>query len=621
MKCIVCIKQVPDVSELKFDLKTRTLIREGVRSEINPFDRRALTFAAELKKQHGGEVVVVTMGPPQAKEALVEALACGTDRALHLLDRAFAGSDTLATARALSLAIGRERPFDLILCGKYSVDAETGQIGPELAQLLGIPHASGATAIEFKDSMNGAIVDVETDYGFQRIEARLPMLITAAERLIKPSKPIPEEIEVARSKPYRVVSAGELSADLSIFGSSGSPTSVSEIHSIERTRMCEVVHGVTVDEKVTQLIGKLKGRGLFEVPGISYVNAIGLRDKRLSRRSDEIWVVVEFVRGQIRNVTYELLGKAIELADRLEGELCAVVIGAATDEQNQQLIVHGADKVYVLSGSHLSAYSSDAYASALAEAVSRFKPYAVLAGSTSFGRDFIPRFAAQLNLGMTSDCIGLEIDDSGQLIQLKPAFGGNIVAPILSLTRPQVATVRPGMLTSAIENPNRKGNIVEVKLHNITPLAKVVQERFEIDRDALRLDSANVIVAVGAGIGRPDNLRIIGELAEVLNAPIAATRKVVDLGWLPRQLQIGLTGRSVGPDFYFAIGIRGAFNHMVGSGRAKTIVCINKDPEASIFKCSDYGIVGDYAEVVPELTRQLRGDSATCIRKRVVGRA
>ena len=149
LKSIVCIKQVPQVSELKFDTTKKTLIQEGVHNEINPFDRRALTYATELKRKYGGEVIVMTMGPPQAKEALIEALAMGADRALHLLDRAFAGSDTLATSRALSLAIERERPFDLILCGKYSVDAETGHVGPEVAQFLELPHASGATSVEF----------------------------------------------------------------------------------------------------------------------------------------------------------------------------------------------------------------------------------------------------------------------------------------------------------------------------------------------------------------------------------------------------------------------------------------------------------------------------------------
>jgi electron transfer flavoprotein alpha subunit len=620
LKSIVCIKQVPQVSELKFDATRKTLIREGVHNEINPFDRRALTYATELKRKYGGEVIVLTMGPPQAKEALIEALAMGADRALHLLDRAFAGSDTLATSRALSLAIERERPFDLILCGKYSVDAETGHVGPEVAQFLELPHASGAINVEFSLPSSKAIIDVETDYGFQQIETHLPFLITTAERLIKPTRASPDEIEAAKSKPYKVITASELSTDLSIFGFMGSPTSVSEIYSIETKRMCELIDGPTVEDKVAQLVEKLRTRGLFTGWKDDQEREIRPPDARATVRNDAFWVVTEFVQGQIRNVTYELLGRGIELADRLGSELCAVVLGNATDQQVQELISHGADKVYLVKDAALSTYSSDAYATALGEAVSKFKPYAVVAASTSFGRDFVPRLAAQLQLGMTSDCIGLEINDQGQLVQLKPAFGGNILAPILSKTRPQLATVRPGMLPPSAANPARKGAIIEVKVSNIKPRAKVIEERFEANRDALRLDNAGVIVAAGAGIGGPENLKIINELAEILDAPIATTRKVVDMGWLPRQLQIGLTGRSVGPKVYFAIGIRGAFNHMVGTGRAKVVVAVNKDPDALIFKSCDYGIVGDYAEVVPALTWRL-GEAKHSVTETVLGRA
>ena len=162
------------------------------------------------------------------------------------------------------------------------------------------------------------------------------------------------------------------------------------------------------------------------------------------------------------------------------------------------------------------------------------------------------------------------------------------------------------MLPLAESNPSKEGEVVEVNLGTIKPLSRVVEERFEADRDALRLDNADVIVSAGAGVGGPDNMKSINELAEVLDAPLATTRKVVDLSWLPRQLQIGLTGRSVAPKLYVAVAVRGAFNHMVGIGRAKVVVAINNDRNALIFKNCDYGIVGDYAEVVPLLSRELR---------------
>lgn len=606
MKIIVCIKQVPEVSELKFDNVKKTLIREGVRNEINPFDRRAITFGVETKKKLGGEVVVMTMGPPQAKEALMEALAMGADRGLHLLDRAFASSDTLATSRTLSLAIQRERPFDLILCGKYSVDAETGHVGPEVAQFLGIPHVSAATKVDFSESARRVIVEAETDYGFQRVETSLPLLLTAAERLIKPTRASPEEVEAAKLKPYTVLTASELSADPSLFGSNGSPTWVSEIHSIEPKRKCEIIEGSTNEEKAAKLAEKLVSDGLFS--GWKEVDERGIEPKTQLpvSGSKAIWVVAEIAQNQIRSVTYELLGRGMELALQLRSELCAVALGDISDQQIQDLIAHGADKVYSVNNEQLSVYSSDAYADALSKTIEKYRPYAVLVASTSFGRDFMPRVAAKLSLGMTSDCIGLELNDREQLVQLKPAFGGNIVAPILSRTSPQLATIRPGILRPALQNPSRTGHTVKFHPPGIKPLSRVVEERFEADRDAVRMDNSDVVVAVGAGVGSPENIRVVRELAEVLDAPVATTRKVVDLGWLPRQLQVGLTGRSVGPKLYIAIAIRGAFNHMVGVGRAKLIVAINNDPNAPIFQNSDYGIIGDYAELVPLLTTKLK---------------
>ena len=606
MKIIVCIKQVPAVSELRFDSVKKTLIREGVHNEINPFDRRAITFAVSAKRQYGAEVVVMTMGPPQAKDALTEAMAMGADRAVHLLDRAFAGSDTLATARALSMAIDKSKPFDMILCGKYSVDAETGHVGPEIAEFLRIPHVSGATKIELSDSLTRAFVEAETDYGFQRVESPLPLVLTAAERLIKPYQPTRDELAAAQSKPYQVLSARDLSEDLTSFGFQGSPTSVSEIYSIETKRKCRIIEAPTPSEKVKQLAELLIAEGLFTGWKTLERNKMKAPTSRATSKDKPFWVVAELVQGRVRPTSYELLGRALELSAKLESEICAVIFGEASTEHVQGLIARGADKVYIIRHQVLSNYSSDAYALALAGAIEKYRPYAVVASATSFGRDFMPRVAARLGLGMTSDCIGLDMNDQGQLVQLKPAFGGNIVAPILSKTVPQLATVRPGMLNAADPNPSRVGITVEIEPADLKAMARVVEERFEADENALRLDNADVIVSAGFGVGGPDKMKTVYELAEVLNAPIATTRKVVDLGWLPRQLQVGLTGRSVGPKLYVAIGIRGAFNHTVGIGRARIVVAINNDSNAPIFKNCDYGIVGDYAEIVPILTNELR---------------
>ena len=212
MKVVVLVKQVPLVTDLKFDPETKTLIREGVPNVINPYDRYAIVESVKLKKAHGGEAVAVTMGPPQAREAMVEALALGCDRAVHIVDRAFAGSDTLATARTLSLFLKKEG-YDLIFCGKYSVDAETGQVGPEVAELLDIPQITGITKLEVAEGGRHIKATRVTDEGQEVIECDLPALLTAEERLNRPGPTPPAALEAARSRPVEVLSATDLAED------------------------------------------------------------------------------------------------------------------------------------------------------------------------------------------------------------------------------------------------------------------------------------------------------------------------------------------------------------------------------------------------------------------------
>ena len=217
-----------------------------------------------------------------------------------------------------------------------------------------------------------------------------------------------------------------------------------------------------------------------------------------------------------------------------------------------------------------------------------------------------PRVAARLKVGLTGDCIGLDVDASGRLVQLKPAFGGNIVAPILTKTQPAMATVRPGMLQNAEPDFSRSAVVVPVPVDPLTPSRTRVLET-EINASVgVELDNAQVVIGIGMGLDSPQNLAVVHELAATLDAPLVATRRVVDAGWLPRQVQVGLTGRSIAPQLYVALGIGGKFNHMVGVQRAGLIVAVNNNPAAEIFKQADYGIVGDWAQMVPALVRALK---------------
>ena len=606
MKSIVLVKQVPVVSAMQLDPETKTLQREGVPSEVSSFDVRGLLKALELRDEHGGEVVALTMGPPQAEEALRHCLALGADRAVHLTDRAFAGADTLATARALALACEREG-YDLILCGRHSTDAETGQVGPEIAELLDIPQVTGVAALTLNADGKTIRVERETDSGFDTLGCPLPALVSVTEDLAPERFPRKAERQAAQEKPVETVTAGDLSSDLSQFGATGSPTWVESVQTVEDSRENRVLEG-ELSEQIDSLVQALLARGLFGTWGDD--SAAGETGKRSAdpEPGKAVWVVAETLGGTLRPVSLELLGKAVELSAQYGGEVGALLIGGGLDAHIAPLAEYGADVVYRADEARLACYDTDLYAALLSRAIQAHKPQVLLLGSTAMGRDLAPRVAARLGLGLTGDCVDLEVDNQGRLLQLKPAFGGNIVAPILSKTTPAMATVRPGMLSQSQPDPSRQARVERLTLDaDVNSRVQLVSHTGADAAKAAALDAADIAIGVGKGIGGPENLHVIEQLAAVLDgAPLASTRDISDLGWLPRQHQVGITGRAVAPKLYFAIGIRGAFEHMVGLRKAGTIVAINIKAKAPIFKTADLGIVGDYAEVVPLLTEALR---------------
>ena len=606
MKIAVCIKQVPVISMLKFDNETRRVVREGVPNEVNPYDVLALSLAMRLRQEQGAEVVALTMGPPQASDALVQALAMGADRAVHLNDRAFAGSDTLATSRALALALEREQP-DLVICGRNSTDAETGQVGPEIAEILGVPQITAVSKLDLDPEAGTISATRLTDEGYQELECPLPALVTITDGAAEEIYPRREQMQEAASRPVQQVTAADLTEDLSQFGLDGSPTWVDEIFSLESTRLGTVVRDLPPDESVAQLMEFLEERGVFDGDASSQSGGAA-RGPRLERGAQgAIWVAAEVIGGEVRPVTLELLGRARELASQIGTSVEAVLIGDADDGRVRQLTAYGADTVHVTVGPGLAEYDTETHTAALTAAINAHSPYAVLVPSTANGRDLAARVAGRLHLGLTGDCVGLDIDDEGRLSQLKPAFGGSIVAPILSRTLPNMATVRPGILTAcepddSIEPVVNRIEVGTVEASGVRVLRSVSDESAE----GAELEHASRVVSVGKGIGGPENLGPIRELASAFGASIGTTRDVCDLGWLPRQYQIGLSGKAVAPELYVAVALRGPFNHTVGIQRSGTIVAINNSARSQIFRASDFGILGDWNEIVPELTSAVR---------------
>lgn len=605
MKIAVCVKQVPVISRMQFDYESKTIQREGVPLEVNSFDMLAVARAADLVQTEGGEVVAVTMGPPQAEEALVQCQALGATRGIHLTDRAMAGADTLATARTLTMALEHDK-YDLIICGRNSTDAETGQVGPEMAELLGLPYVGNVRRLDYERDGNCLRLERETDDGYEVIRCPLPALVSVCEGVVEERFPGRQQMQEAMASPnIQKMSAVQLASDLSLMGAAGSPTWVADIQMVEPSRRGEVIEEDDPSEAARRVVSNL---GTLTAPGsdqpkeaVRYGGGI----------SPDIWVIADPHVSGVRASTLEILGKARELAEVTKCEVVAVHLPSPDARANASTLAdYGADRVILMEAGESVHPSSARCASALAKVILVEQPYAVLFGSTVNGRDLASRIAANLALGLTGDCIDLAINDDGELVQYKPALGGNVVAPIQSRTTPYMATLRPGLLSPIEPTPGavHMVEVLDVPLID-TPDFEVLEVHHEEDAQGLELAAARVVMGVGMGIGGPENLPAIQEMAHSLGAVIAATRNVTDAGWLPRQVQVGLTGRAIAPQLYIAVGIRGDFNHMVGLQKAGTIIAINDNPNprrSPIISAADFTIIGDWQEYLPPLVEALK---------------
>ena len=310
-----------------------------------------------------------------------------------------------------------------------------------------------------------------------------------------------------------------------------------------------------------------------------------------------------------KKVVRELIAQGRKLADKLDQDLTVIVLGDGKLTGLETLITYGADSVMRCQHKLLGSYTTDSFTNVISAIISKEKPSVFLFGATPHGRELAPRIAARLHLGLTADCTGLEINDNGELIQTRPAFGGNIMASIISpYTRPQMATVRPNVFSFGNPDNSRRGEIVDFKVV-LSPAAirtKVVAiERLRDERE-VSIEDADIIVSAGRGCQKKENLKLIQELADVLGGVTAGSRAIVELDWIPHTKQVGQSGLTVGPQLYIAIGISGAIQHLVGMSSAKTIIAINKDQDAPIFKVSDLGIVGNVMEILPVLIRELK---------------
>jgi electron transfer flavoprotein alpha subunit len=575
------------------------LVRQGVELEMNAYCRRAVSQGVALARTTGGSCTVVTLGPPSAEDVLREAIAWGADDGLHVCDGAFAGSDTLATARALAAALRHAGPFDLVLVGRNSLDGETGQVGPELAELLDLPFAEGVRGIE--DLGPTLRLALEHDDGRAEVEVELPAVLSVAERLCEPCKVDPEGR--AGVPASRMVRLGPAELGAGPWGEPGSPTVVGETRPMEHDRALQMLEG-PVEQQVEQAVQLLVARGAL-VPGAgASPSADGVprpkgaqRSPRIEGAADRRLVLAALDEPGRPEAAAELVAAAARLG-REAGGAVHLLRPEGGPPGGPADAPAGTDLVVVLTGSTVA----EDVARGVTAYVDDEGPWVVLAPSTAFGREVAARVAAATGAGLVGDAMTLATQHQ-RLVAGKPAFAGALVADITCRSATQMATVRPGMLPARRGEPARDVRTVTRPVE-VRGRVRILSERR--DDDVETLARAEVVIGVGTGVV-PEEYALLSPLAALLGAELGATRKVTDKGWAPRSRQVGITGRSIAPRLYIALGLSGKFNHMVGVRAAGTILAVNPDPAAPVFTHCDIGIVGDWHQVVPLLGGALRG--------------
>lgn len=614
---MLCVKHVPDATDIRFDPITLNLIREGVPSIVNPFCLNAIEEAIRLKEKYGGRITAVSMGPLQAQEGLREALAMGADKAIMVSDREMAGADTLATSYTLwkSIAkIAENEPFDLILTGKVAIDGETGQVPPGLAVRFKIPIISNVTKIENIDLNTRTIIARHRfDDGIETVKARLPAVLTITEEANKPRKFTIDGMLRAKQAKIDVWDKAKIEADPNLLGLKGSPTIVKKVFPPPGRKQGQVFDGTNNPQGAAKwLVQKLVEVNALGSPPPKQVKPEGeVPEQKASSNHQygEVWVWVEHFHGKPASVSWELLGEGRRLAQIYGTKLSALVIGHNVSHLVQEAFVYGADKAYVIKHEALENYRTQPYAIAMAQAVRQYRPEALLIGGTIRGRDLAGSAATFLETGLIADCTALDVDtETGTFMGTRPDYGGNLMSTIICPKhRPTMASVRPRVMKSLPPSRDRAGEIVNVDVNlNSDALNTQVQDFVPIEKIGVRLEDAQVIVSGGRGLGSAKNFYVIEELAKVLRAQVGASRAAVRAGWIGSEHQVGQTGFTVRPRLYVAVGISGAIQHIVGIMNVDYIAAINRDPEAPIFKMADFGIIGDLFKVVPALIDELK---------------
>ena len=618
MFTVVCIKQVPDTTEVKMDPETGTLVREGIPSVINPTDVIAMEECLKLKDQYNTKIAVLTMGPPQAEEALRDLLAMGADRAVLLTDRAMAGADTYATSYTISTAIRRlekdEGSADLIFFGKQALDGETGQVGPGVAARLRIPIITYATRIVKLDMQERTLVaSRRADEIVETVKVPLPAAISVVEEVNKPRRATIDGILRARKTTVEFWNKDTISADPTKLGLSGSPTIVKKMFIPKPRGKGEIFDGRKDPADAARwlkerILSSKAFSGTTTVASASSENRIESTAKPVqSPNRGPVWVYVEQNEGRIADVSWELHSAGAMLAKKLNVKLEAVVIGDQAEGIAREAACYGASKSYLIDHPLLRHYRTAPYASALSDVVVSHRPQILLIGATRNGRDLSGMVATNIGTGLTADCTSLDIDpDTGLMLQIRPTWGGRQLAAIMTPKHtPQMSTVRLGVFPKP-PRIDTKAEIERVRMNFREEEIPTKILSFDwIERSSM-LQESDIVVSGGRGLGSSKNFQLVNDLANVLGGAVGASRRAVESGLADKESQVGQTGKTVRPKLYVAVGISGSIQHLVGIEGAETVIALNIDPEAPIFNSCNYGVIGDAVAVLPLLIHEMK---------------
>ncbi len=594
MTIVVLAKVVPELDELRFDPESKVVLRGATSLFVNPLDQRAVAAALSVRRPQE-PVKVLSMSPPEGEPALSELFAHGVDEVHLISDPRLRGSDAWVTAKVLARAVRTLGP-DLVLAGRASTDSSTGQMPAQLAELLSLPWIDEVREVESRDEGHLTVVS-ESEEGWARFRARVPAVLTVSERIGRPRKPSPEALVAARARAPRRLDLDVLGIPGSEVGLDASPTRVVGLSKERPLRDPLVLAEGPLQERVKtalERIGqRLDGRrGPSAVPHALPIE-VGADDR-------EVVVFSSPPGGGLAPEALPLLAQV----RRLRGGVwpSAAGFGPLSPEARADLARAGTGRAYWVE--RPEGYLEPSSALPLLERLLRERPRAVslLFPSTSWTRGLAGRASGRSSRGLVGEATDLRWDGDHGLRFLKPSFGGGVLAEVTSPTRPTLATVRPG----SFEAPpaGAPSGTLEVEPWSID-LGPNLVERLAAasDRDPRFGDPrlARGVAVVGMGVGGPEGVERVLSLVGPLGFALGATRRVVDAGWAPSQVQVGLTGLSIAPDLYLGVGLSGKYNHMVGVQRARCAVGINDRPEEPLFRHVDVGLVARWEDALPPL--------------------